>query len=194
MSLSDMWYSIISRKLTKWILSRHKYFKTLICAGAILKAGLLVAILQRNDWIGRLIKMIVISKGFIMNDRREDEKAIDYVRRKVEEARVYCKTEEEFQGIDTILEALSRNDYIFIDLTIKNAHKILQLTGLNLNDAVDLYREMVNPEEKRKYREFKAQKRTQKQKEFVESILKRCDSFISKVREILRKNGSDRKQ
>ena len=126
-----------------------------------------------------------------MNDRREDEKAIDYVRRKVEEARVYCKTEKEFEGIDTVLEALSRDDYVFIDLTLKNATKILRLTGLDLQSAVALYKEMVNPEEKRKYRGFKAQKRAMKQKALVENVLKRCDPFINIIKGIIRKDDQD---
>ena len=129
-----------------------------------------------------------------MNDRREDEKAIDYVRRKVDESRKYCETEKQLQGVDTILKALSRDDYVFIDLTLTNASKILQLAGLDLQDSVDLYKEMVNPEETRKYREFKAKKRALRQKEIVADVFKHCAPFLDKIKGIMKKESQNHEQ
>lgn len=41
-----------------------------------------------------------------MNDRKQGERAIDYVRRKIAEAKKYCTTDTQIQNIERLLELL----------------------------------------------------------------------------------------
>ena len=92
-----------------------------------------------------------------MNDRKQGERAIDYVRRKIAEAKKYCTTDTQIQNIERLLELLNKNDYVFIDLTVNNAFEIFRVTRVSTAEAAALYKEMVNPEECKEYRQYKAQ-------------------------------------
>lgn len=85
-------------------------------------------------------------------DRRPNEKAIDFVRRKIADAKQYCTTEKQVKAIDSLLELLSLDDYFFLKVDINNAAEVFRLTGVNTEEAKRLYREMVNPEEYIKFK------------------------------------------
>ena len=48
--------------------------------------------------------------------REANEKAIDYIRRKVEESKLYCETEAAEESVDAILGVLNKHDYISFTL------------------------------------------------------------------------------
>ena len=88
-------------------------------------------------------------------DRKANEKAIDYIRRKVEESKLYSETEEAEEAVEAILGVLNKHDYIFFRLNPEATEVVFRLTGFSKLEARLLYEELINPKEFIKYQLYK---------------------------------------
>lgn len=90
--------------------------------------------------------------------REANEKAIDYIRRKVEESKLYCETEAAEESVDAILGVLNKHDYIFFRLNPEATEVVFRLTGVSKLEARLLYEELINPKEFIKYQIYRLSK------------------------------------
>ncbi len=87
--------------------------------------------------------------------RQENENAMDYVRRGIKEE----KEEKEKKGrpenviktYDEILEYLE-DDYLFLKISPKTAHKIFSMFHTTSEDAIKAYKELISKEQIYEYR------------------------------------------
>ncbi len=90
--------------------------------------------------------------------RKKGQKAIDYIREKVEESKDYCNDEKALESVNAILNVLNKDDYVFFRLNPEATEVVFRLTGFTTMEAREVYNELKSPKEYIKYRVFQLSK------------------------------------
>ena len=101
------------------------------------------------------------------------KRSIDIVRQIVMEKRAEALTPKQKRGLDIILNLMNENDFYFFTIPPKTAARLFTALDIEEDRGIELYRDLVSKENKRKYREYKREQKKKTGVSFFDKILKR---------------------
>lgn len=88
-----------------------------------------------------------------------EKKSIDIVKEIIKKKRKESERPEEIIGLSKFLDLIDENEFYFLTVSPYMVARLFSGLGMEEKQAIELYRDLVSKENKRKYKEYKREQR-----------------------------------